>query len=128
MSDSRRQQWRKRLPEIAATSSLRERIAADTERDSTNLKAVEYMSQFVGEIFDGVINSIVSFGFFVELDNGVDGLVRATSIRGDDYLYIEREFALIGMHTGRAFRIGDNVTVKLVDANIRLKQLTFVLN
>ena len=128
MSDSRRQQWRKRLPEIAATSSLRERIAADAERDSTNLKAVEYMSQFVGEIFDGVINSIVSFGFFVELDNGVDGLVRATSIRGDDYLYIEREFALIGMHTGRAFRIGDNVTVKLVDANIRLKQLTFVLN
>ena len=128
MSDSRRQQWRKRLPEIAATSSLRERIATDAERDSTNLKAVEYMSQFVGEIFDGVINSIVSFGFFVELDNGVDGLVRATSIRGDDYLYIEREFALIGMHTGRAFRIGDNVTVKLVDANIRLKQLTFVLN
>lgn len=127
MSAARHEQWKKRLPSIASVSSQRERLAVDGERESTNLKAVEYMKQFVGNIFDGVINSVVSFGFFVELDNGVDGLVRAMSIRGDDYNYVDREYALIGLRTGKAFRIGDAVKVKLVDANVKLKQLTFIL-
>ena len=85
------------------------------------------MKRFVGDVFDGVINSVVNFGFFVELDNGVDGLVRASTIHGDHYNYVEQEYALVGLRSGRAFRIGDAVKVRLVDANVQLKQLTFVL-
>ena len=127
MNSSRREQWRKRLPSIAQNSSLRERVAADAERESTDLKAVEYMQKFIGKVFDGVINSVLSFGFFVELDNGVDGLVHVSSLQDDYYDYVEQEYALVGFMSGRAFRIGDAVTVKLVDADIRLKQLTFIL-
>ena len=127
MTSARREHWRKRLPSIASASSLRERVAADAERESTDLKAVEYMKRFVGDVFDGVINSVVNFGFFVELDNGVDGLVRASTIHGDHYNYVEQEYALVGLRSGRAFRIGDAVKVRLVDANVQLKQLTFVL-
>ena len=127
MSSARKEHWLKKLPSIAASSSLRERTAVDAERDSTSLKAVEYMKQFVGETFEGMVTSVVSFGFFVELDNGVDGLVRSTSLHDDHYEYVEREYALVGRRKGRAFRIGDAVTVKLISANVRLKQLNFIL-
>ena len=67
------------------------------------------------------------FGFFVELDNGVDGLVRAADLKDDYYEFVEREFALIGHATGKSFRIGDNVRVKLISANEKLRQLNFEL-
>lgn len=127
MSPARLKRWQKRLPEIAMHSSMRERVAVEAERESTMLKAVEYMQQFVGATFEGMINGVTSFGLFVELDNGVDGLVRSTSIRDDDYVFIEREYALVGRRTGRAFRVGDEVTVKLIEANVELRQLNFAL-
>lgn len=115
------------LEEIARQSSERERRAIDIEREATDLKAVEFMQRFVGQNFDGVIESVTSFGFFVELDNGVDGLVRAADIGNDYYAFVEREFALIGHATGKSFHIGDNVRVKLVAANVKLRQLSFEL-
>ena len=117
----------KNLEEISRQSSERERRAIDIERETLDLKAVEYMQQFVGQHFDGVIESVTNFGFFVELDNGVDGLVRAAEIGGDYYAFVEREFALIGNATGRSFHIGDGVRVKLSAANVKLRQLSFEL-
>ena len=117
----------KRLEEIAKQSSERERRAIDIEREALNLKAVEFMQRFVGQNFDGVIESVANFGFFVELDNGVDGLVRAAEIDGDYYAFVEREFALIGHATGRSFHIGDSVRVKLAAVNTKLRQLSFEL-
>lgn len=115
------------LEEIARQSSERERRAIDIERETLDLKAVEFMQQFVGQNFDGVIESVTNFGFFVELDNGVDGLVRAAEMVDDYYSFVEREFALIGMRTGKSYHIGDNVRVKLVSANVKLRQLSFEL-
>ena len=115
------------LEEIARQSSERERRSIDIEREATDLKAVEYMQKFVGQNFDGVIESVTSFGFFVELDNGVDGLVRAAELIDDYYSFVKREFALIGMRTGKSYHIGDNVRVKLVSANVKLRQLSFEL-
>ena len=103
------------LEEIANQSSARERRAIDIERETLDLKAVEYMQRFVGQNFDGVIESVTNFGFFVELDNGVDGLVRAAEIGGDYYAFVENEFALIGNKTGKSFHIG------------KLRQLSFEL-
>ena len=85
------------------------------------------MQQFVGQQFDGVIESVTNFGFFVELDNGVDGLVRAADLKNDFYVFVESEFALIGQSTGKSFHIGDSVRVKLSSANVKLRQLTFEL-
>ncbi len=117
----------KNLEEISRQSSERERRAIEIERETLDLKATEFMQQFVGKKFDGVIESVTSFGFFVELENGVDGLVRAADIRNDYYEFVEREFALIGQSTGKSFHIGDRVRVKLISADTKLRQLTFEL-
>ena len=117
----------KNLEEISKQTSERERRAIDIEREALDLKAVEYMQQFVGQHFDGVIESVTNFGFFVELDNGVDGLVRAAELKDDYYAFVEREFALIGNATGKSFHIGDGVRVKLSAANTKLRQLSFEL-
>ena len=115
------------LPHIAKQSSDRERRAVDIEREATDLKAVEYMKKFVGKYFNGVIVSVTRFGFFVEIDKGVDGLVRITSLVDDDYNFVEDQYALIGEFKGKSFKIGDEVRVKLVEANVALRQLTFIL-
>lgn len=117
----------KKLDEAAKKSSERERRAVDIERESCDLKSVEYMKNFVGEEFDGIISSVANFGFFVELESGVDGLVRAASLHDDFYNYIESEFALVGMRKGKSFHIGDEVRVRLIEANVKLRQLTFKL-
>ena len=117
----------KNLEEIARQSSEMERRAIEIERETLDLKAVEFMQRFVGQNFDGVIESVTNFGFFVELDNGVDGLVRAADLKDDFYAFVEQEFALIGTRTGKSYHIGDNVRVKLVAANIKLRQLSFEL-
>ena len=117
----------KRLDDAAKHSSERERRAIDIERETTDLKAVEFMQRYVGEIFDGVIDGVTNFGFFVELDNGVDGLVRAAEIYDDYYNFVEQKFALIGQETGKSFRIGDTVRVKLTSANPKLRQINFEL-
>jgi len=122
-----RGEFEKNLEEIARKSSEMERRAIEIERETLDLKAVEFMERFIGQNFDGVIESVTSFGFFVELDNGVDGLVRAADLKDDYYAFVEREFALIGTRTGKSYHIGDNVRVKLISANKKLRQLTFEL-
>ncbi len=117
----------KRLDEAAKHSSERERRAIDVERETLDLKAVEFMKNFVGQIFDGVIAGVTNFGFFVELDNGVDGLVRVASLYDDFYAFVEQKFALIGQATGKSFHIGDKVRVKLSSANTKLRQINFEL-
>ena len=113
------------LERIAKQSSDRERRAIDIERETTDLKTVEYMQKFVGRYFNGMIVSVTKFGFFVELENGIDGLVRISSLEGDYFNYVEELYAIIGKSTGKAFKIGDEVKVKLIEANIALRQITF---
>ena len=88
---------------------------------------MEFMKGFLLQKFDAVICSVTNFGFFVELENGVDGLVGAASITDDYYNFIENEFALIGKRKGRSFHIGDKVRVKLVRADLNSRQLSFEL-
>ena len=113
------------LANIARQSSERERRAVEIERETTDLKSVEYMQKFVGKYFNGIIVSVTKFGFFVELANGVDGLVRIASLVNDYYIYVESEFAIVGESTGKTLKIGDEVRVKLIEANVALRQLTF---
>ena len=83
------------------------------------------MTQFVGDEFKGVISSVTSFGFFVELPNTIEGLVRVESIQDDYYVYNEKTYSLIGEHTKKVYKIGDQVKVKLVKADMEIKKIDF---
>lgn len=123
----RREQLVQKLPEMAEHASKRERVAVSAERDTTDLKKVEYMEQFVGDTFEGVISSVTGFGFFVELDNGVEGLVHMTTLKDDYYDYVENRYALVGNHHHRSYQLGDTVEVILVRASVEEKALDFVV-
>ncbi|WP_051533360.1 ribonuclease R [Anaerovibrio sp. RM50] len=123
----RREQLIHKLPEMAEHASKRERVAVSAERDTTDLKKVEYMEQFVGDTFEGVISSVTGFGFFVELDNGVEGLVHMTTLKDDYYDYVENRYALVGNHHHRSYQLGDTVEVILVRASVEEKALDFVV-
>jgi ribonuclease R len=105
------------LPEIALHSSERERAAAEAERATVDLKKVEYMAQFVGEEFDGIISGVTAFGFFVEISNGIEGLVRVSSLEDDYYQYVEEQYALIGERTSNIYRIGSSVRIVVSKVN-----------
>ena len=115
------------LPEIADHTSQRERVAIEAERETTDMKKIEYMAQFVGEEFSGVISGVTAFGIFVELDNGVEGLVHVSTMTNDYYEYVEEQYAMIGERTRAQYRLGDEVEVILVRANVEERNLDFVL-
>lgn len=115
------------LPEIAEHASNRERLATEAERETTDMKKIEYMAQFVGEEFAGVISGVTAFGIFVELDNGVEGLVHVSTMTNDYYEYVEEQYAMIGERTRTQYRLGDEVEVILAHANVEERNLDFVL-
>ena len=115
------------LPDIAQHSSVRERVAVDAERETTEMKEIEYMTQFVGETFPGVISGVTAFGIFVELENGVEGLVHVSRMVNDYYEYVEEQYALIGERTKKAYRLGDEVEVVLVRASVEERNIDFIL-
>ncbi|PPA70152.1 ribonuclease R [Jeotgalibacillus proteolyticus] len=116
--DERTQQkWNARLPEIAAHTSGRERRAVDAERETDELKKTEYMLDKIGEEFDGVISSVTNFGMFVELPNTIEGLVHVSYMTDDYYRFDDRHMAMIGERTANVFRIGDEITVRVINVN-----------
>ncbi|WP_026694514.1 ribonuclease R [Peribacillus kribbensis] len=112
-----RAKWGALLPDIAKHSSERERRAVDAERETDDLKKAEYMLDKIGEEYDGIISSVTSFGMFVELSNTIEGLVHVSVMNDDYYRYDERHLAMIGERTGKVFRIGDEITIKVSNVN-----------
>lgn len=106
--------WNANLAEIAQHTSERERRAVDAERDTDALKKAQFMLDKIGEEFDGVISSVTNFGMFVELENTVEGLVHVSYMTDDYYRFDDRQMMMIGEHTGKQFRIGDEVTIRVV--------------
>lgn len=116
------------VKDAAIHSSDREQAATDAERDTNDLKKAEYMENHIGEEFEGVISSVTPFGFFVELDNTIEGLVRIENIEDDYYYYDEKNLALVGEHKHREFRIGDIVKVTVAAASKETRQIDFILS
>lgn len=127
MNSTRQEKLKSRLPEIAAHTSKRERIATEAERETIQIKEIEYMAQFLGEEFSGIISGVMAFGIFVELDNGVEGLVHVSTMVNDYYEYVEREYALVGEATNFRYRLGDPVTVILTRASIKERAIDLIL-
>ncbi|WP_431217523.1 S1 RNA-binding domain-containing protein [Puia sp. P3] len=117
----------KKLEGKCRHSSERERAAMESERAANKYKQVEYMQDFLGEEFEGVISGVSSFGFWVEtLEHKCEGLVSLNSLMDyDDFRHIESDYALVGRRSGRRFRMGDKVTIKIVSANLAKRQLDY---
>lgn len=117
----------KKLGEQCKHCSERERAAMDSERAANKYKQVEYMKDFVGDEFDGVISGVAAFGFWVEtVEQKCEGLVSINSLMEyDDFRLIEGDYALVGRRSGRRFRMGDKVRIKIVSANLAKRQLDY---
>ncbi len=111
------EKWGSLLPDIAEHSSKMERRAVEAERETDELKKAEYMEDKIGEEYDGIISSVTNFGLFVELPNTIEGLVHVSYMTDDYYRYDERHFAMIGERTGNVYRIGDEITVRVIKVN-----------
>lgn len=117
----------KKLEQKCKHCSDRERAAMEAERAGNKYKQVEYMKNYVGEEFEGVISGVASFGFWVEtIEHKCEGLVSLNSLlEYDDFRLLEGDYSLVGMRSGRKFRMGDKIRVKVIAANLTKRQLDY---
>lgn len=117
----------KKMEQKCKHCSERERAAMDAERAANKYKQVEYMRDFIGEEFEGVISGVASFGFWVEtIEHKCEGMVSITSLAEyDEFRMVETEYSLVGMRSGRKFRMGDKVRIQVVAANLEKRQLDY---
>lgn len=113
---------------VSAHSSETEICAAEAEREVCDIKKAEFMAGKVGEEFEGIISSVTSFGFFVELENSVEGLVRIADLDDDYYIFNEKTFSLTGERSGKIYKIGDTVNVILAGVDVASHKIDFVLS
>ena len=119
--------WEENLPEIAFHSSQMERRAVNAEREVDALKKAEFMADHIDEEFDGVISSVMKFGFFVELPNTIEGLIHMSTLHQDYFHYVENHLALVGERTGQTFKIGQKVRIKVRKADPETREIDFEL-
>lgn len=117
----------KKAEEKCKHCSERERAAMESERAANKYKQVEYMKNFLGEEFEGVISGVAAFGFWVEtVEHKCEGLVSVNSLfEYDEFRLIESDYCLVGQRTGRKFTMGDKVWIKVVAANLAKRQLDY---
>lgn len=117
----------KKMEEKCKHSSERERAAMECERAGNKYKQVEFLKEHLGETFEGVVSGVASFGFWVEtVEHKCEGLVSIISLSDyDDFRLVEGDYSLVGRRSGRIFRMGDNVTIRVVAANLEKRQLDY---
>ncbi len=117
----------KKMDEKCKHCSDRERKAMEAERAANKYKQVEFMQNYLGEEFDGIISGVASFGFFVEtVTHKCEGMVTVRDlVEYDDFRLDETDYALVGMRTKQKFRMGDLVKIKVMAANLSKRQLDY---
>jgi len=117
----------KKLEEKCKHTSERERAAMEAERASNKYKQVQYMKNYLGDEFEGVISGVASFGFWVEtIEHKCEGLVSVNSLlEYDEFRHVETDYCLVGQRSGKKFRMGDKVKIKVVAANLTKRQLDY---
>ena len=114
--------------DLCEHSSNMEQIAANAERASIKYKQVEFMSERLGQIFDGVISGDTEWGLYVELnENKCEGMIPMRDLDDDYYEFDEKNYCLRGRRKNRMYSLGDAITVKVARANLEKKQLDFAL-
>ena len=125
LTQARIEQWRDMLPEMMVHCSERERTAMEAERDVDDLKKCEYMSNFIGQEFNGHISGVTNFGLFVELPNTCEGLIRMNELQDDYYVFDDKQFQIVGQNTKRVFRLGDSIRIRVEQADINSRRVDF---
>jgi ribonuclease R len=117
----------KKMEEKCKHSSERERAAMECERAGNKYKQVEFLKGHIGEVFEGVVSGVASFGFWVEtVEHKCEGLVSVIGLSDyDDFRHVEGDYCLVGRRSGRTFRMGDKVMIRVVSANLEKRQLDY---
>lgn len=118
---------KRRTVRAAEISSATERQAQELEREVEKLKKAEYMTYHVGETYDGIINGVASFGFFVEIENTIEGMVRVDYLNDDYYDYEASKYRLIGRRTNKIYSLGDKVTIKVHSVELQDREINFTV-
>lgn len=115
----------KKMAHYAMQSSQREKVAEDAERDSVDLKKVEFMQPHVGETFTAKISGVTNFGLFVQLDNFIEGLVHISTLVDDFYQFRPESFSLLGEHSRKVYQLGQVLQVRLTRVSVEERQIDF---
>lgn len=115
------------LPDIAEHTSKTERVAEEAEREVEDLKMTQYMSERIGEEYEGIISSLTNFGMFVQLPNTVEGLVPFSQMIDDYYQFDEENLQIIGERTKKVYNLGDKVKIEVVGVDISRRNIDFQL-
>lgn len=125
IDESRVKQLEKAVDYASVQSSDMERVAVEAEREVDDLKKAEYMSERIGEEYEGIISSVTNFGMFVELPNTVEGLVHISTLDDDYYVYDDQHLCLIGERTKNIYRLGDEVRIKVSKVDMDAHEVYF---
>ena len=127
LDETQRADWAQRMEEIAQHCSQRELAALEAERAADDLKKCEYMKDRIGTVETGIISGVAQYGFFVQLPNTVEGMVRIGSMEDDYYILDEQNYRMVGRSTGKVYRLGDQVNIRVTGADLETGNVDFVL-
>ena len=116
---------KEKMKHYAEQASVREKIAEEAERESVELKKIEYMKPYVGDVFQAKISGVTNFGIFVQLDNSVEGLAHISTLIDDFYQFQPESYSLIGEHTRKVYRLGQDIKVRLTRVSVEDRQIDF---
>ncbi|MBO5139451.1 MAG: ribonuclease R [Peptococcaceae bacterium] len=114
-----------KMKRYAEQASVREKIAEEAERESVELKKIEYMKPYVGDVFQAKISGVTNFGIFVQLDNSVEGLAHISTLIDDFYQFQPESYSLLGEHTRKVYRLGQDIKVRLTRVSVEDRQIDF---
>ena len=127
LSKKRISHYEKILKAVALRTSELERRADEAERETEKMKKAEYMRGFINEEFEGIISGVTSYGFYVELPNTCEGLVHVNTLTDDYYVFDEGRLELTGERTGRSYKLGQEVRVRVVNADKVMRTVDFMV-
>ena len=127
MGEKRIEHYNQILPEVAKHSSEMERRADEAERETDKLKKVEYMEKRIGDVYDGVISSITSWGIYVELPNTIEGMIHVSMLSGDYFYYDEESYEMVGQATDVRYKLGQKLTVIVNGVDKFSRNIDFVI-
>lgn len=127
LNEKRIEHYNEILPEVAKHSSEMERRADEAERETDKLKKAEYMEERIGEIYEGVISSITSWGIYVELPNTIEGMIHVSMLPGDYFYYDEASYEMVGQSTDIRYKLGQKLTIKVNAVDKISRNIDFVI-
>lgn len=127
MNDKKISYYKGILEDVAKECSIKERRADDAERECEKMKKAEYMKDHLGETFTGIISGVTNYGVYVELENTIEGLVHISEFRDDYYIYNEDDMSLISEKTGKAYKLGQKINIRVDSASKVSRTIDFSL-